>query len=83
MSRHLRPTSHCSHADALDTWRVSSELVGDRWHQFSVADRETRPFMFAAYVAALDHEEAAAAELEMFSPPSAGAVALFTLDRVA
>jgi hypothetical protein len=56
----------------LNAWRTAAELAGDRWQQFSAADREARPFMFATYLAALDREEAAAAEL-----------ALMTLDRAA
>jgi hypothetical protein len=59
-----RPASHRSaYADALETWRTSAHVASDRWHQFKAAERASRPFMFAAYVAALDREEAAAAEL--------------------
>jgi len=72
MTFRARPSSHRSYTNALDAWRSSSELVRDRWHQFRIADRESRPSLFAAYVVALDREEAAAAEL-----------ALFALDRAA
>ena len=58
--------------EALDGWRSAAEMARDRWTQFTVAERAARPFMYAAYVAALDREEAAAAEL-----------ALLTLDRAA
>jgi hypothetical protein len=61
-----------TYSDALDAWRSASDLVRDRWHQFRVADGDGRPTMFAAYVAALDHEEATAAVL-----------ALFTIDQAA
>jgi hypothetical protein len=61
-----------TYSDALDAWRSASDLVRDRWHQFRVADGDDRPTMFAAYVAALDHEEATAAVL-----------ALFTIDQAA
>ena len=61
-----------TYGDALDAWRDASERVRDRWNQFRVADAVDRSVTFAAYVAALDHEEAAAAEL-----------ALFTVDQVA
>ena len=56
-----------SYSGALDAWRSASDLVRDRWHQFLVADGEDRSVTFAAYVAALDHEEAAAAELALFT----------------
>ena len=42
-------------------------MARDRWTQFTVAERAARPFMFAAYLAALDREEAAAAELALLS----------------
>jgi hypothetical protein len=72
MASLAQPTSPRSYSDALDTWRAASELVRDRWHQFRLADRDARAFTFAGYVEALDREEAAAAEL-----------ALFTVDRAA
>jgi len=54
-------------ADTLEIWRTAAELVRDRWYQFKVAERAARPFMFAAYAAALDHEEAAAAALALLT----------------
>ena len=60
------------YTEALEAWRTTAELVRDRWHQFKVAERESRPFMFAAYAAALDREEAAA-----------GALALLTVEQAA
>jgi hypothetical protein len=64
MSRH--PTMRM-HREALEGWRAAAEMARDRWTQFNVAERAARPFMFAAYVAALDREEAAAAELALLS----------------
>jgi hypothetical protein len=64
MTRH--PTAR-RYREAVEGWRSAAELARDRWTQFSVAERAARPFMFAAYVAALDREEAAAAELALLS----------------
>ena len=50
-------------AEALETWRAAALLVETRWQNFLEAERETRPWAFAAYVAALDAEEAAAADM--------------------
>jgi hypothetical protein len=50
-------------ARGLDTWRDAELLVQLRWDTFLEADRASRPGAFAAYVAALDAEAAAAGEL--------------------
>ncbi len=50
-------------ARALDTWRDAELLVQLRWDTFLEADRASRRGAFAAYVAALDAEAAAAGEL--------------------
>jgi hypothetical protein len=50
-------------ARALDTWRDTELLVQLRWDTFLEADRASRPGAFAAYVAALDAEAAAAGDL--------------------
>ena len=50
-------------ARAHDTWRDAELLVELRWDTFLEADRASRPGAFAAYVAALDAEATAAAEL--------------------
>jgi hypothetical protein len=50
-------------ARALNAWREAEEVVRARWDTFLVADRASRRHAFAAYVAALDAEEAAAADL--------------------
>ena len=47
---------------AMAAWREAAELVSTRWAVFLEADAEARPWAFASYVAALDAEEAAAAE---------------------
>ena len=44
-------------------WRESARLVWSQWDLFLVAPAVSRPAAFAAYVAALDAEEAAAHEL--------------------
>ena len=52
-----------AYAGALEAWRDAEDHVRDRWHQFLAADRGGRRFAFAAYVAALDREAAAADDL--------------------
>jgi hypothetical protein len=61
------------YAGALEAWRDAEGHVRARWHQFLAADGEARRFAFAAYVAALDLEAAAADEL----------AALVSVDRAA
>jgi hypothetical protein len=50
-------------ARTLETWREAASLVAIRWQNFLDAEGESRGFAFASYVAALDAEEAAAADL--------------------
>ena len=50
-------------ARSLDGWRRAERLVSMRWDAFVVADRQGRSDAFAAYVVALDAEQAAAAKL--------------------
>jgi hypothetical protein len=57
-----------THVQALATWRETASVVGVRWRAFLEADAESRSWAFAAYVAALDAEEAAAAELAALTP---------------
>jgi hypothetical protein len=52
---------------ALESWRSTAALVRVRWQQFRAADRSTRSGAFAAYVAALDREAAAANALRAVS----------------
>jgi hypothetical protein len=48
---------------ALETWREAASVVRLRWRTFLEADAARRQWAFASYVAALDAEEAAAAEM--------------------
>ena len=50
-------------AQALNEWREAARLVSMRWAVFLEAEREARSWAFASYVAALDAEEAAAAQM--------------------
>jgi hypothetical protein len=54
-------------ARALETWRNAEELVAVLWRTYLAAERETRPAVFAAYLAALDAEAAAAENLARMS----------------
>ena len=54
-------------AQALEVWRDAEHLVATRWQGFVKAEPEARRFAFASYVAALDAEEVAAAELASFA----------------
>jgi hypothetical protein len=60
----MRFTPHTSQPSALDEWRAAAALVQDRWAQVLTADRHSRrSAAYAAYRAALDAEELAAAVL--------------------
>jgi hypothetical protein len=50
-------------AEAFMGWREAADLVSSRWRTFLDAEPEARRFAFASYVAALDTEEAAAADM--------------------
>jgi hypothetical protein len=54
-------------ARALEVWHEAASLVSLRWAAFVAAEPVTRRWAFASYIAALDAEEAAAAELEALS----------------
>jgi hypothetical protein len=58
-------------AQALDAWREAANLVSTRWQLFLAAESEGRRWAFASYVAALDAEEAAAAEMAALARPMA------------
>lgn len=58
-------------ARALEAWREAEDLVKLRWRIFLEADAETRSRAFASYVAALDAEEAAAADMAVLSEMAA------------
>jgi hypothetical protein len=53
--------------EVLETWRDTAYVVGARWRAYLEAGPGGRTWAFAAYVAALDAEEAAAAELAVLS----------------
>jgi hypothetical protein len=52
-----------SQTRALDHWRQAARLVHRRWRDFGDAGAANRRSAFASFVAALDAEEAAAAEM--------------------
>ena len=56
---------------ALAAWREAATLVAARWQLFMEAESEGRRWAFASYVAALDAEEAAAAEMAALARPMA------------
>jgi hypothetical protein len=57
--------------EALEAWRAAAHVASNRWDRFLHAEPEMRVFAFASYVAALDSEEAAAADLAAISRPAA------------
>jgi hypothetical protein len=57
-----------SQAQAHAAWRDAATLVATRWHMFLDAGPESRVWAFASYMAALDAEEAAAADMAALSP---------------
>ena len=70
----MLPTTHITQAFAsrslarsLEIWREAASLVTTRWRAFLDAEPDNRDWAFAAYVAALDAEEAAAAEMNALS----------------
>jgi hypothetical protein len=58
-------------AEAFDAWRETANLVSTRWQLFLEAESEGRQWAFASYLAALDAEEAAAAEMAALARPMA------------
>ncbi|MBV9196226.1 MAG: hypothetical protein JO168_18985 [Solirubrobacterales bacterium] len=56
---------------ALERWRAAAQLVAARWERFLHTEPEMRIFAYASYVAALDSEEAAAADLAALARPAA------------
>jgi hypothetical protein len=65
--RGISSTWH-SRARSLDGWRAAALLVWARWEAFLEAPPDTRGRAFAAYLAALDAEAAAAGEIADLSP---------------
>lgn len=58
-------------AEALDAWREAANLVSTRWQLFRGAGSDGRQRAFAEYIAALDAEQAAAADMAALDPPMA------------
>jgi hypothetical protein len=56
-----------SQSRAHEIWRDAASLVATRWEVFLESEPETRAWAFASYVAALDAEEAAAADMAALS----------------
>ena len=56
-----------SQAQAHAAWRDAASLVTARWQTFLDAEPETRAWAFASYMASLDAEEAAAADMAALS----------------
>lgn len=59
-------------ARAHSMWRDAARLVSIRWEIFLQSEPDTRAFAYSSYVAALDAEEAAAAEITRLLPCNAG-----------
>lgn len=59
-----------AHVEALEVWRAAAHLASSRWEKFVQADPAMRVFAFASYVAALDSEEVAAADLAKLAQPA-------------
>ena len=55
-------------ARRVEAWRAAALLVWTRWEAFLEARRDTRDRAFAAYLAALDSEGAAAGEIADLPP---------------
>ena len=62
MFSRTRPKTYASR-QAVEVWRAAAHLVCTRWQTYLDADAERRRFAFASYLAALDAEEAAAADV--------------------
>jgi hypothetical protein len=56
---------------AWEIWCAAEELVSERWQAYLDAGEAGRKWAFAAYVAALDAEEHAAADLAAVALPLA------------
>jgi hypothetical protein len=61
------PFAGPSQAQAQQVWRDAESIVTIRWEVFLEAEPESRAWAFACYVAALDAEEAAAADMAALS----------------
>jgi hypothetical protein len=68
---HVRAFMTPSAAERTEIWPDAAELVSVRWQLFLDAEGESRSWAFASYLAALDAEEAAAADLAALALPVA------------
>lgn len=59
-------------ARAQSIWRDAARVVSIRWDVFLRSEPQTRAFAFAAYIAALDAEETAAARMSRLVPGATG-----------
>jgi hypothetical protein len=62
-------------AKAEAAWREAAYVVSLRWDAFLRSEALTRSFAFGSYLAALDAEEAAAAEVSRLVAGTAGSAA--------
>jgi hypothetical protein len=62
MFRTSPPKTHAGR-EALEAWRAAAHLASARWQTFLDAESTTRGFAFASYLAALEAEDAAAADV--------------------
>jgi hypothetical protein len=67
------PQTHASR-EAIAVWRAAARLVSVRWQTFLDADAESRRLAFASYLAALDAEDAAAADVAALAARDRGLV---------
>jgi hypothetical protein len=61
--RSTAPFAGRARARAHEAWRDAASVVAARWQLFLEAEPTSRAVAFAAYLAALDAEEAAADEM--------------------
>ena len=59
-------------ANAKAKWRQAATIVSMRWDTFLRSETESRTFAFKSYLAALDAEEAAAADVSRLLSGTAG-----------
>lgn len=58
-------------SNARANWRDAATVVSMRWDAFLQSEAEARTFTFRSYLAALDAEEAAAAEISRLGSSTA------------
>jgi hypothetical protein len=73
--QHLAGNRGRALAKAEAAWREAAYVVSLRWDAFLRSEALTRSFAFGSYLAALDAEEAAAAEVSRLVAGTAGSAA--------